>query len=249
MTAQLPPRPWLEAYADNYRHDEVVLPHCHAQAQLIHGVAGVMVVSTAQGSWLVPSGHALWVPAGTPHEIRMAGDVHMRTLFLAPDAEPGLGRVCQVIEVSALLRELIVAAALIAGQNTPRMLALIELIRMELLSAPVVAMHVPVPAEARLAKLCTHFIRHPADDSSLESWADLLNMSARTLSRIFQRELGMSFGEWRQRARLALSLKLLAQGVPILEVALEHGYQSPSAFSAMFRRAMGYPPSHFRPGP
>jgi hypothetical protein len=69
MTAQLPPRPWLEAYADNYRNDEVVLPHCHAQAQLIHGVAGVMVVSTAQGSWLVPSGHALWVPAGTPHEI------------------------------------------------------------------------------------------------------------------------------------------------------------------------------------
>ncbi|NWB64187.1 AraC family transcriptional regulator, partial [Pseudomonas sp. F1002] len=49
-----PPRPWLEAYADNYRNDDVVHPHCHAQAQLIHGVSGVMVVSTAQGSWLVP---------------------------------------------------------------------------------------------------------------------------------------------------------------------------------------------------
>ncbi|AHC34702.1 AraC family transcriptional regulator [Pseudomonas fluorescens] len=248
MTAQSSPRPWLEAYADNYHNDEVVHAHCHAEAQLIHGVSGVMLVSTAQGSWLVPSGHALWVPAGTAHEIRMAGDVHMRTLFLAPDAEPELGRVCQVIEVSALLRELIVAATLIAGQNSPRMQAMIELIRMELLTAPVVAMHVPVPAEARLARLCTHFIRNPSDDSSLQAWADILNMSTRTLSRIFQRELGMSFGEWRKRARLALSLKLLAQGVSILEVALEHGYQSPSAFSAMFRRAMGYPPSHFRPG-
>ncbi|MBN0978946.1 helix-turn-helix transcriptional regulator [Pseudomonas hygromyciniae] len=242
-------RPWLEAYADNYRNDEVVHPHCHTQAQLIHGVTGVMVVSTAQGSWLVPSGHALWVPAETPHEIRMAGEVHMRTLFLMPEVEPSLGRTCQVIEVSALLRELIVAATLIAGQvNNPRLLAMVELIRMELLAAPVVAMHVPVPGDARLAKLCTRFIRNPADDSSLESWADTLNMSARTLSRIFQRELGMSFGEWRKRARLALSLKLLAQGASILEVALEHGYQSPSAFSAMFRRSLGYPPSHFRPG-
>ena len=243
-----PTRPWLEAYADNYRNDDVVHPHCHAQAQLIHGVSGVMVVSTAQGSWLVPSGHALWVPAGTPQEIRMAGEVHMRTLFLMPEAEPGLGRTCQVIEVSALLRELIVAATQIAGHHSPRLQAMIELIRMELLAAPVVAMHVPVPGEARLARLCTHFIRNPSDDSSLESWADSLNMSARTLSRVFQRELGMSFGEWRKRARLALSLKLLAQGVSILEVALEHGYQSPSAFSAMFRKSLGYPPSHFRPG-
>lgn len=166
-------RPWLEAYADNYRNDEVVHPHCHTQAQLIHGVTGVMVVSTAQGSWLVPSGHALWVPAGTPHEIRMAGEVHMRTLFLMPEVEPSLGRTCQVIEVSALLRELIVAATLIAGEvNSPRLQAMVEVIRMELLAAPVVAMHVPVPGEARLARLCTRFIRNPADDSSLESWAD-----------------------------------------------------------------------------
>ncbi|MFO2466435.1 helix-turn-helix transcriptional regulator [Pseudomonas sp. 15FMM2] len=243
------PRPWLEAYADNYRNDEVINPHCHAQAQLIHGVSGVMVVSTAQGSWLVPSGHALWVPAGTPHEIRMAGEVHMRTLFLMPEVEPSLGRTCQVIEVSALLRELIVATTRIVDQlDNSRLQAMLELIRMELLAAPVVAMHVPVPGEVRLAKLCTQFIRNPADDSSLESWAETLNVSARTLSRIFQRELGMSFGEWRKRARLALSLKLLAQGVSILEVALEHGYQSPSAFSAMFRRSLGYPPSHFRPG-
>jgi transcriptional regulator GlxA family with amidase domain len=178
----------------------------------------------------------------------MAGEVHMRTLFLMPEVEPSLGRTCQVIEVSALLRELIVAATLIAGEITsPRLQAMVELIRMELLAAPVVAMHVPVPGDVRLARLCTRFIRNPADDSSLESWADTLNMSARTLSRIFQRELGMSFGEWRKRARLALSLKLLAQGVSILEVALEHGYQSPSAFSAMFRRSLGYPPSHFRP--
>lgn len=247
MTARSSTKPWLEAYADNYRNEDVVSLHCHAEAQLIHAVTGVMVVSTAQGSWLVPSGHALWVPAGTPHEIRMAGEVHMRTLFLAPDAEPGLGRVCQVIEVSTLLRELIVAATSIAGQNSPRMLAMLELIRMELLGAPVVAMHVPVPGEARLARLCTDFIRNPSDDSSLQAWAETLNTSARTLTRIFQRELGMSFGEWRKRARLALSLKLLAQGVSILEVALEHGYQSPSAFSAMFRRSLGYPPSHFRP--
>ena len=65
-------RPWLEAYADNYRNDEVVYPHCHTQAQLIHGVTGVMVVSTAQG--LAVSVRAcLWYRRDA-HEIRMAGE-------------------------------------------------------------------------------------------------------------------------------------------------------------------------------
>jgi len=61
----------------------------------------------------------------------------------------------------------------------------------------------------------------------------LRSTCSRTLARLFLREVGMSFGEWRKRARLLLSMGRLAAGASILEVALEHGYQSSSAFSAM----------------
>src|SRR3546814_4251747 len=39
----------------------------------------------------------------------MVGPVQMRTLYVEPDAAPGLPAQCRVIEVSGLLRELILA--------------------------------------------------------------------------------------------------------------------------------------------
>ncbi|MFU0448774.1 helix-turn-helix transcriptional regulator, partial [Pseudocitrobacter faecalis] len=88
-------------------------------------------------------------------------------------------------------------------------------------------------------------IADPASEVTLESLAAECAMSGRTLARLFQKELGMSFGEWRRRMRLMLSLPRLAAGASILEVAMEHGYQSPSAFAAMFKRTFGIAPSQY----
>lgn len=234
----------LEVHASDYRDDDFIAPHSHHQAQLIHAVSGVMLVDSARGSWVVPFGHALWIPSQVAHQIRMNGGVRMRTLFLAPLSAGALGRECQVIEVSPLLRELIVSAA--DAPQGERRKALFNLLRLELQAAPPVALHVPLPADRRLAILCSRFIGNPSEASSLDDCARALNMSPRTLSRAFRRELGMSFGEWRRRARLMLSLQRLARGASILEVALDHGYQSPSAFSAMFKRRFGKSPSHYQ---
>ena len=70
--------------------------------------------------------------------------------------------------------------------------------------------------------------------------------TSRTLARGFRRETGMSFSEWRRRARLLGALAWIAEGRPILAVALDLGYDSPSAFSAMFKREFGLPPSQYR---
>ncbi len=238
----------LLACADDYASGEIIAPHCHAQIQLIHATVGVMRVTTAQGSWVVPPGHALWVPAAMEHEIRMTGDVQMRTLFIAPHALGFAVPACQVVQVSGLVRELILAAigGLGGVQREVRDQHLLGLLFAELQVAPAVSTHVPLPSQPRLKALCEAFVADPAQESSLQDWADQSNMSSRTLARLFQRELGMTFGEWRTRTRLILSLQRLASGVSILEVALEHGYQSPSAFSAMFKRELGHAPSHYQ---
>jgi AraC-like DNA-binding protein len=70
-------------------------------------------------------------------------------------------------------------------------------------------------------------------------------MSSKTFHRHFQRSTGVTFGRWRQQARLLLSLEALAQGLPVLQVALQHGYDSQSAFAAAFRRQFGVTPSAF----
>ncbi len=243
-------RPALLACADDYASGEIIAAHCHAQIQLIHATVGVMRVTTVQGSWVVPPGHALWVPAAMEHGIRMTGDVQMRTLFIEPSALGFEVPSCQVVRVSALVRELILAAigSLGAAQCEARDRHLLGLLFAELQMAPPLSTYVPLPGHPRLKALCESFVADPSQESTLQDWADQSNMSSRTLARLFLRELGMTFGEWRTRTRLVLCLQRLASGVSILEVALEHGYQSPSAFSAMFKRELGYAPSHYAVG-
>lgn len=235
----------IAAFASDHPNGEHVPPHSHPRAQLIHTLTGVMTVSCAQGSWVVPTGQAVWMPAGLDHAIRISGDVSMRTLFVRDDARAGLPTECEVIEVSPFLREALVQAAAIPldyaqGGRDERVM---ELILDEFEAAPRLQMHVPLPRDPRLLRLCQILIADPSAPATLDALAGSIHVSGRTLARMFHRELGMSFGAWLRRMRLLLSLPRLAAGATVLEVALEHGYENPSAFAAMFRRELGVSPS------
>ena len=86
---------------------------------------------------------------------------------------------------------------------------------------------------------------HPDDAGLIKSVARRVATSARTLERIFQEETGMTFGRWRQQLRLLQAMRLLAAGRPVTAVALEVGYESPSAFIAMFKRTLGTTPHRY----
>lgn len=240
------PRP-IAALASDYADGAHIEPHHHPRAQLIHAVSGVMTVSSRTGSWVVPSGRAVWMPAHEKHAIRIAGHVTMRTVYVKENARPGLLPGCEVIEVSAFLREAIVAATRIpldyvSGGRDERVM---ELILDEIEAAPRIGLHLPMPRDPRLARLCQQMIANPSKPVTLEELAAKVHVSGRTLARLFQSELGMNFGDWLRRMRLLLSLQRLAAGASVAEVALEHGYESPSAFTAMFRRTLGLSPTTY----
>ncbi|TCM20671.1 AraC family transcriptional regulator [Novosphingobium sp. PhB165] len=235
----------IAAFASEHPNGEHIAPHSHPRAQLIHTLTGVMTVTCAEGSWVVPTGRAVWMPPEVEHAIRIAGDVSMRTLFVGPDARSDLPVTCEVIEISPFLREALVEATAIPLDYAPggRDERVMELILDEITAAPRLHMHVPLPRDRRLMRLCEVMIADPSAPVTLEGLAAKVHVSGRTLARMFHRELGMSFGAWLRRMRLLLSLPRLAAGATVLEVALEHGYDSPSAFTAMFRRELGLPPN------
>lgn len=68
-------------------------------------------VPTSEGSWMVPAGHGLLIPAGAEHHVRMMGDVALQTLDIDRCLAAGLGEKCFVIAVSPLLQSLIEAAS------------------------------------------------------------------------------------------------------------------------------------------
>lgn len=240
------PRP-ITALAKSFASGAHVAPHSHPRAQFLHAVDGVMRVTTADGAWVVPPSHAVWIPPGIEHEIRMAGNVAMRTLYIDPAAAPWLPDVCTVVAVTPLVRELILAAVEepVAYPLGGRAEAVMQLLLHELQHLATVPLRIPLPRERRLAALCRALLDDPAASDTLEDWAVKVGASARTLARLFRREAGLSFGAWRQQVRLAEALSRLALGEPVATVARQLGYASPSAFTAMFRRALGIPPTQY----
>jgi AraC-like DNA-binding protein len=195
----------------------------------------------------VPPQRAVWVPPRTDHESRMSGKVAMRTLYLRRDAAARLPRRCCVMNVSSLLRELVLAATEmpVVYDERGRDGRVMRLIMDELARASDLPLHLPLPGDRRLARICDAILKAPADTRSLEDWAGEVGASSRTLARHFRQETGMSFAAWRQQARLLESLRRLAAGEAVTKVALDCGYASPSAFGAMFRRALGVTPSAY----
>ena len=218
--------------------------HTHAWAQLAYASRGVLRMTTPGTAWMVPPSRAIWVPPHVMHEVSIVEDAFLRTLYVDESAvPPGLGE-CRVVEVSALLREVIAALDEAdlpdARERLLCVLALDEMTR----SAPL-PLAVPMPEEKRLRALCEALIADPGNHGSLEFWAAHVGASTRTIARLFRQELGVSFSQWRQQAVLARAIPLLNQGRPMAIVAQELGYQSQSAFSAMFRRAFGQSPRAF----
>jgi len=221
--------------------------HSHPRGQLLYAISGVMIVHSEAGSWVVPSNRALWMVAGLPHSVTMSGDVEIRTAFIDPSAKARLPGQTSVINVSPLLRELLVEAVRIPldREVSARDERLINLLIDELTVSSSIPLHLPLPGDPRLKRMCEALVEEPGNRWNASDWAREMAMGERTLHRLFSKETGMTFAQWREQARLLSALKELAEGRKGLEVALNCGYSSQSAFSAMFRRQFGVSPSAF----
>jgi AraC-like DNA-binding protein/mannose-6-phosphate isomerase-like protein (cupin superfamily) len=221
--------------------------HLHPRGQLLYAIEGVMIVNSADGSWIVPPSRALWLAAGLEHDVKMSGEVKIRTVFIDARAIRHLPAKSCVIGVSPLLRELIVAAVRVPldyseGGRDDR---LMRLIADEVHESDVLPLHLPLPRDARLKLICEALTDAPSDTSTAGQWARRLKVTAKTVHRLFVKETGMTFAQWREQARLLFALQRLANGERVIDVAFDCGYASQSAFTAMFRRHFGRPPSVF----
>jgi AraC-like DNA-binding protein len=237
----------ISAYARDYPKGHQIAPHRHEWHQLIYARAGVMTVNTPRGAWVVPPQRAVWMPAATDHAIRCATLVSMRTLYVAPGTAAALPDECCVVQVSPLLRELVLASVESPGE--PRRRAqLTALILGELAEAAIAPLHLPEPRDPRVRRITETLRADPGDPRTLAGWSRQVGASTRTLSRLFLAETGMTFRQWQRQARLLAALIKLAQREPVTGVALDLGYDSPSAFIHAFRRALGKTPrAYFGP--
>ncbi|GAA2748833.1 helix-turn-helix transcriptional regulator [Kitasatospora cinereorecta] len=243
---QLVPRP-VAAMARDLPDGHHIPPHHHRRAQLIYGTSGAVTVATDQGTWVVPATRAVWVPAGTTHAMTCAGAVRMRTLYIEPAAAPPLPTGPLVVSVPPLLRELIEEATRlpISYELDGRDGRLMDLLLLELEPHPVAALHLPTPTDPALLALCTAIRTDPGARWTADSAAAHAHLSVRSLHRRFAAATGVPLAHWVRQARLITAMALLARDTPVTTVAAHLGYATPSAFAAMFRRALGHAPSTY----
>jgi AraC-like DNA-binding protein len=115
----------------------------------------------------------------------------------------------------------------------------------ELRQAPRDPGMLPMPTERRVRRVVEAMIQQPGSRRTLAEWGAIVGASQRTLARLFLRETGVSFGQWRQQLDVALAVQMLCSGEPVQRVADRLGYDTPSAFIAMFRRVMGRTPARY----
>lgn len=231
----------------SYPKGHHIQPHWHSRAQFVFAIAGTMRVRTARHAWIVPPSRALWMPAHTAHEIQMHGVVAMHSAYVNAAASAGMPAACVVLEVTPLARELIVrAAALPAAYDEGGDDGLLmRLLMAEIRRLPRSALDLPLPESADLTQLCERILADLSKRRPSARDAGEMNTSTRTLYRRFLNETGITFARWKQQARLLESIRRLAEGAPVTTVAIDLGYESPSAFSTMFRRALGVAPRAF----
>jgi AraC-like DNA-binding protein len=211
-----------------------------------------MTVQTRDSAWVVPTHRAVWIPAAVPHTITMSGVVAMRTLYLKRRLVRTLPDGCCVVNVSPLLRSLILHACIFPSlkKTIQRQRHLINLIIDQLEAIPTVPLQLPNPSDPRAQRVAAALRSDPSDRRPLQAFCKTAGASKRTLERLFQSDVGMTFGKWRQQLRLMQAMRLLAEGSKVTHAALEAGYSTPSAFISMFRKALGTTPSrYFRPAP
>ncbi len=209
-----------------------------------------MRVRTPRQAWIVPPSRALWLPARTVHEIQADSVVEMHSLYASDAAGAGMPASCVVLTVTPLLRELVVrAVALPARYDGDGDDGLVmKLLMAEIRRLPHCALDLPLPESPDLTSLCERILADLSTRQPCDFDAGRLNTSTRTLYRRFLRETGITFARWKQQARLLESIRRLADGTPVTTVAMDLGYESPSAFSTMFRRSLGIPPRAFISG-
>lgn len=241
--APTPKRP-VRIVARDLDASELLAAHTHPWGQVTYALDGMIRVTAINSTWIVPPLRAIWIPPNATHEVATLEKTRLRALYVYAKAAPFQENRCAVLEVSSLLRELIIALAH-SDAGEPREAMLSALILDEVARSATLPIRVPLPTDKRLKVLCDMLIADPASSLTLEEWAQRAGASGRTLARLFERDLGMRFHQWRQQVRLAHAAPLIASGWPLSRVAAELGYASQSAFSAMFKKTFGQSPSVF----
>lgn len=241
-----PSVPVMALRVDVEAREREVPIHEHRSGQLVMALRGAVSCDVPGALWMVPPQAGVWIPGGMSHSNHSTANAVIFYLFVAPSAAPLPTRCC-TLSISPMLSEMIQYMAeqpttYEPGGQTDR---LAHVLLDQLCAMPAEELFLPMPKDVRLRKVSRAMMRDPSDRRTQKDWACELGMSERTLNRLCTSLTGLSFGRWRRQLHMIVALRELSGGATVQQVAYSLGYESPSAFITIFKKAFGKPPATY----
>lgn len=234
----------------NFRDYSTEIPvHQHRKGQLVLALHGAVTCQVRDGMWMVPPNCGVWIPGDLAHSNHATANAHLTYLFVEPDAV-SLPDHCCTLSVTPMLREMIRYLAQQPldypdGGHTDR---LVRVLLDELVLMRQEDFHLPVSDHPKIRLMAEALSADPADRSTLAQWAMRIAVSERSLARLMVQETGLTFGRWRQQLHLIIALREIAAGTSVQATSEMLGYESPTAFITMFKKALGQTPTRYLQG-
>ena len=236
--------------AEHMQAESIYPLHQHNWGEFVYSFSGVLELKLADSHYLAPPQYGIWLPPHMAHTAINRQETCYGSLYVAAELCQGLPTSTCALTLSPLVRALLEhlrqhPPALPRSTEQERLL---QVLVDQLAQAPCAGSYLPTSDDPLLASVLRLLEKHPGDNRTLPEIAQAVHSTERTLLRRFQRDLGMSFIEWRQRLRAVKAMPLLEAGQTVETIALDLGYGSASAFINMFRKLMGVTPDEFRKG-
>jgi len=219
--------------------------HEHPWHQIVFPFEGILQTKVSDSQFVIPHSGMLFIPANTYHESFVLTDTKFIGIYLNPEITIHYPLQPKAISVTPLLRELILHMHYSRACES-EMTNLLGVLIDQIGRADSYEMTLILPHDRRLMIIFNALMENPKRATKLSDWAKQVGASERTLSRLFTKELGMSFPLWRQHLRLVSSLSLLELKLSIQEIAYRVGYNSDSSFIYAFKVLFKQTPQQYR---
>ncbi|MDG4651653.1 AraC family transcriptional regulator [Chryseobacterium arthrosphaerae] len=222
--------------------------HFHqTKAQLLYAPSGCMTVTTSDRQFVLPPFRVLWIPAHEVHRVNFRNIVAYRSIYFDENnAGKYLNSGLKVLHVNPLLKEII--ERICFWEWTPfnkNQENILKVLWDEINTAPEEKLELKMPQDRRFMKMAEEWTKRISMPPLLKKLSEKTGAVEKTISRIFKKETGLSYQEWRQQWRLQRSIELLVDGNSIGETAHILDFSSDSAFIDFFKKHTGSTPLQY----
>jgi len=229
--------------------------HYHEKAQLLSPEMGVVYLYSEKGNFCLPAGHYAYISSGVNHKlVSRSQNLKLKTVFLDMSANQSKA-FCRngiaIFQPSSLLDNLLIFGKqhwFKKGNDDLRTSGLLylKMVLPHILKTPL-KLSIQPPQSELLLGVVEYIVSSLDEHIKISSIADFINISERTLFRLFKKETGMTIFQFIKLSRMQMALELLEdEELNINEIVYRVGYDSASTFSNLFKELLGTSPQKYR---